>query len=102
MCSIYVIGIFICYRDLILLMSHIQGIVIDNRGNPVENATITIPSAGRFALSADDGFFEIDGILGGLHRINVIHRNFQKFGADVRILEDTDITITLDQTSFGY
>lgn len=83
-------------------MSHIQGIVIDNRGNPVENATITIPSSNKFALSAEDGYFEINGVPCGLHRVNVIHRNFQKFGADVRILEDTDITITLDQTPFGY
>ena len=83
-------------------MTHVQGFILDNRNNPVENATITIPAVGKFALSSEDGFFEIQGVPTGLYRVNVIHRNFQKFGADVRLLEDTDIVINLDTNTFGY
>jgi hypothetical protein len=77
-------------------MPHINGFVLDNSDHPVENATITLPSAGLFALSGERGDFEIDGVPPGYQRINVVHRRFQKFGADLRIVEDMEITINLD------
>ena len=83
-------------------MTHVHGLVLDNRDNPVENATITIPAVGKFALSGEDGTFVIQDVPSSLYRINVIHRHFQKFSADVRLLEDTDIIINLDQNAFGY
>ncbi len=77
-------------------MPHITGFVLDNSDHPVENATITLPSAGLFALSGERGDFEIADVPPGFQRINVVHRRFQKFGADLRIVEDMEITINLD------
>jgi len=77
-------------------MPHITGFVLDNSDRPVENATITLPSASLFALSGDRGDFEISDVPPGIQRVNVVHRRFQKFGADLRIVEDMEITINLD------
>ena len=77
-------------------MSRITGYVLDNSDRAVENATITLPSAGLFALSDEHGYFEINDVPPGIQRINVVHRRFQKFGADQRIIEDMEIIINLD------
>jgi hypothetical protein len=77
-------------------MPHVTGWVLDNRERPVENATIALPSAGLFALSNDEGFFEVSDVPPGIQRFNVVHRRFQKFVADLRIIEDMEITINLD------
>jgi hypothetical protein len=77
-------------------MPHITGWVLDNSDHPVENATITLPSAALFALSGERGEFEISDVPPGYQRVNVVHRRFQKFSADLRIAEDMEITINLD------
>jgi hypothetical protein len=77
-------------------MPHVHGFILDSNTNPVENATIALPSAGLFALSSDKGFFEIPDVPPGIQRFNVVHKNFQKFVADLRIIEDMEITIDLD------
>ena len=77
-------------------MPHITGFVLDNNDKPVENATITLPSAALFALSGERGDFEVSDVPPGYQRINVVHRRFQKFSADLRIAEDMEITINLD------
>jgi hypothetical protein len=80
----------------LLFMPHITGFVLDNNERPVENATVALPIAGLFALSGDNGFFEIADVPPGYQRFNVVHRRFQKFVADLRIIEDMEITINLD------
>lgn len=77
-------------------MPNVTGYITDSHNHPVENATIALPSAGLFALSNDNGFFEIPDVPPGIQRFNVVHRNFQKFVADLRIVEDMVITIDLD------
>jgi hypothetical protein len=77
-------------------MPNVTGWVLDNSERPVENATIALPSAGLFALSSDTGFFEIPDVPPGIQRFNVVHRRFQKFVADLMIVEDMEITINLD------
>lgn len=80
-------------------MPNVCGFIIDKNNHPVENATIALPSAGLFALSGDNGFFEIADVPPGYQRFNVVHRRFQKFGADLRIIEDMEITIDLDDNA---
>jgi len=83
-------------HKLITIMPHIHGFILDKNNHPVENATIALPIAGLFALSGDDGFFEVSDVPPGYQRVNVVHRRFQKFVADLRIIEDMEITIDLD------
>jgi hypothetical protein len=78
-------------------MVAVEGYVVDNNGNPVENATVTIPTQGLFALSDDNGYFVMNGVSPGIHTVYAIQRFYEKFGADVNISEDTVITITLDK-----
>jgi iron complex outermembrane receptor protein len=78
-------------------MPRVTGHVVDEHNNPVENATITIPSAGVFALSDEQGNFAIDNVFPGIHTLYVVHRNFQKFGADVSLVEDMFVTLELDR-----
>ena len=77
-------------------MPNVTGWVLDNSERPVENATIALPSAGLFALSGDNGFFEVANVPPGYQRFNVVHRRFQKFVSDLRIVEDMTIYINLD------
>jgi len=77
-------------------MPYITGHITDSHNNPVENATIALPSAGLFALSNDTGFFEIPDVPPGIQRFNVVHRSFQKFVADLMIVQDMEVTIDLD------
>ena len=77
-------------------MPDVTGFVTDQSHRPIENATIALPNAGLFALSDEKGFFEIDGVPPGITRINVVHRNFQKFVADVHTENDMVIYIDLD------
>jgi hypothetical protein len=93
----YATVIFISYPRLLIHMPRIEGQTVDNHNQPVENATITIPSAGLFALSDEHGRFEIDNIPPGIHTLYVVHRNFQKFGADLRLVEDMVVTLELDR-----
>jgi hypothetical protein len=74
-----------------------MGRVTDNNGNPVENATITIPTAGVFALSDEHGNFDIENVLPGTHTLYVVHRNFQKFAADLSMIDDLFVTLELDR-----
>lgn len=78
-------------------MPRVDGFITDNNNNPVENATITIPSAGLFDLSDEKGRFVIEDIPAGTHTLFVVHRNFQKFGADLRLVEDMVVTLELDK-----
>jgi iron complex outermembrane receptor protein len=78
-------------------MPRVMGIVTDNNGNPVENATITIPTAGVFALSDEHGNFVIDDVSPGTHTLFAVHRNFQKFAADLSIINDLMVTLELDK-----
>ena len=78
-------------------MPRLTGKVMDMSAQPVENATITIPSAGLFALSDEKGSFAIDSIPPGIQTIYVVHRNFQKFGADVHLEGDMFVTLELDR-----
>jgi hypothetical protein len=77
-------------------MPYVTGMVTDQSHRPIENATIALPSAGLFALSDEKGFFEIPDVPPGIQRFNVVHRNFQKFVADLRIAEDMTVYIDLD------
>jgi hypothetical protein len=80
-------------------MPHIHGFILDKNNHPVENATIALPSAGLFALSNDEGFFEVSDVPPGITRINVVHRRFHKFVADLMIVEDMEITVDLDDNA---
>lgn len=77
-------------------MPRVEGYTLDNNEVPVENATITIPAAGMFALSDDHGKFVIEDVPPGTYTLFVVHRDFQKLGADLRLVEDMVITINLD------
>jgi len=78
-------------------MPRITGRIVDDHNNPVENATITIPTAGVFALSDDRGNFEIENVSPGDHMIFVVHRNFQKFEADLSMIDDLFVSFELDR-----
>jgi hypothetical protein len=78
-------------------MPRIIGKVVDVNNQPVENATITIPTAGLFALSDEHGDFVIDNVPAGIQTLYTIHRNFQKFAADVHLSEDMNVTLELDR-----
>ena len=78
-------------------MPRVTGKTLDNNNNPIENATITIPSAGLFALSDEQGNFVIDNVPPGMHTLYVVHRHFQKFGADLHLNEDMDVTLQMDR-----
>ena len=78
-------------------MPKITGYVLDVNDQPVENATVVLPSAGLFALTDETGYYEIDNVPEGIQRINVVHRYYQKFRADMRIIEDMITTINLDR-----
>ena len=78
-------------------MPTMQGIVVDTNGAPVENATITIPAAGMFALSDENGNFTIENVPPGIQTVYVVHRNFQKFYADVNLAVDMNVTLELDR-----
>lgn len=77
-------------------MSRLEGYILDNTNTPVENATVTIPAAGLFALSDERGSFVIDDVPPGVYTVYVVHRKFQKLGADVNISEDMVVTFNLD------
>ena len=55
-------------------MPKITGYVLDVNDQPVENATVVLPSAGLFALTDETGYYEIDNVPEGIQRINVVHR----------------------------
>lgn len=76
-------------------MPTITGRVIDDHHRPVENATIAIPTAGVFALSDERGEFGIYNVPYGTHPMFVVQRNFQKYGVDVQLVDDFDMTIEL-------
>ena len=57
-----------------LPMPKITGYVLDVNDQPVENATVVLPSAGLFALTDETGYYEIDNVPEGIQRINVVHR----------------------------
>jgi protocatechuate 3,4-dioxygenase beta subunit len=78
-------------------MSFLQGAVVDDKGHPVENATITVPAAKVFALSDENGQFMVEGIPPGLYTVYVVHRNFQKLGGNVDLSGDTFVTFEMDQ-----
>jgi hypothetical protein len=77
-------------------MPNIHGTVVDKNSHPVENATIALPTSGQFALSDERGFFEIADVPPGISRVNVVHRKFQKFSADLMFTNDTQLSIDLD------
>jgi hypothetical protein len=76
-------------------MPRITGRIVDDHNNPVENATITVPTEGVFALSDDHGNFEIEEVSTGNHVVFVVHRNFQKFAADLSMVGDLFVTFEL-------
>lgn len=76
-------------------MTRLDGTILDEFNKPVENATITIPASGQFALSDDRGQFTIKTIAPGIETIYVIHRDFQKFETDLHLENDIIYTITL-------
>jgi hypothetical protein len=92
-----VVVIFICFVNATIIMPYITGWVLDNNQRPIENATVALPSAGLFALTNEQGHFDIDNVPDGIQRINVVHRNFQKFIADLRVVEDMEFTINMDR-----
>ena len=77
-------------------MAQLSGNVIDPAGKPIENATIAIPSDALFALSDENGLFEIDGISLGTQRVNVVHRTHKKFSEDITIYKNTDVSLIMD------
>ena len=76
-------------------MVTLSGQVVDGSHMPVENATITVPAEGLFALTNDRGMFTIPNLPNGIITIYVIHRHFQNYETDVHLDSDTGITITL-------
>jgi hypothetical protein len=62
---------------------------------PVENATITIPAEGMYALSDDHGNFTIANVPPGIITIYVIHRHHQKYETDIHLNDDMFVDISL-------
>jgi hypothetical protein len=78
-------------------MVTVDGFILDKSQKPIENATITIPTEGLFALSDETGYFIITGVSPGIHTIYAIQRFYDKFEADVNLSEDMEVTINLDR-----
>ena len=78
-------------------MPRIEGRVVGTSGEPVENATITIPTAGVFALSDENGSFAIENVPPGIQTMFVVHRHYQKFGGDVHLDGDMFVTLEMDR-----
>lgn len=76
-------------------MATLYGYVTDNRGNPIENATIAIPGAGIFGLSYSDGYYSIPNISPGTYTVNVVQRNYAKYSNIVAITADVQFNIVL-------
>jgi hypothetical protein len=76
-------------------MAILTGQVVDNSHVPVENATITIPAEGRFALTNEKGMFEIQNIPEGIITIYVIHRHYQNYETEIHLNSDLDVMLTL-------
>jgi hypothetical protein len=78
-------------------MVTVDGFVLDNNNNPVENATIVLPLQHLFALSGEDGYFIIPDVTPGIHTIYAIQRYYDRFETDVNLSEDMTVTINLDR-----
>jgi hypothetical protein len=78
-------------------MVTVDGFILDKSQKPVENATITIPTQGLFALSDENGYFIIPDVFPGIHTIYAIQRHYDKFEADINLSENMTVTINLDR-----
>lgn len=73
----------------------ISGVVACCGGFPVENATVVID--GLFALSNENGNFELKGITPGNHTIKVLHRSYQTLEVPVVVDRNMENVILYTQ-----
>ena len=69
-------------------MPVVRGFVRDEFGKPVENATIAVPSAYKFALSHQDGSFEVE-LPKGIYTMHIVQRFYHRSSYKIDVYADT-------------
>ena len=77
-------------------MATVRGYIYDTLGNPVENATIVFPDVPSFALSHEDGFYQIDDVNLGAQRVFIVQRYYSKKITSISINGDTHADFILE------
>ncbi len=72
-------------------MPTVSGFVRDEFGKPVENATIAVPAAYKFALSHQDGSFRID-LPEGIYTMHIVQRFYKRASYKLDVYADMIIT----------
>ncbi|MEM1449331.1 MAG: carboxypeptidase-like regulatory domain-containing protein [Planctomycetota bacterium] len=86
--------------DLALGTLSLQGVIVDEEGNPVDGAGVSTTDAGRPVWTWTDatGSFVLDELRAGEHEVLVAAHRFQSTAFDVEVTDAGEpITLTLDR-----
>jgi len=75
----------------------LSGHVLDGKQAPLENAHVHIGN--QFGLSAADGWFRLNNISRGEHRVNISFIGFQTLDTIIFLRENTEINFQLKESA---